>query len=248
MEKTDQFPFFNLPVEIQRIVVGMLRKPELFAFKNVCDQTRRLVLNSNCLVFGQHLDISELKEDSALIVVIRLCRILRKPSFIRSLNLSNTVLGETGARHLASALKQNRSLTHINLRNCNLSKGLNSISTVLGNSLSLKKLDLSHNGFPLEQIWDQIVLDYIGADYNEQAQKAIAKLLKSTSLTDLNLSDCQIIWCVHLSDAIQHNRHLKRLDLRGNKFTKQDRLQIMRLLRGESNSEAAVELLLDITE
>eukprot|EP01114_Cavostelium_apophysatum_P015029 TRINITY_DN4016_c0_g1_i2.p1 TRINITY_DN4016_c0_g1~~TRINITY_DN4016_c0_g1_i2.p1 ORF type:complete len:211 (+),score=29.69 TRINITY_DN4016_c0_g1_i2:80-712(+) len=210
MEKTDQFPFFNLPVEIQRIVVGMLRKPELFAFKNVCDQTRRLVLNSNCLVFGQHLDISELKEDSALIVVIRLCRILRKPSFIRSLNLSSIFCDYA--------------------RNCS------------------QYAYISDNGFPLEQIWDPIVLDHIGADYNEQAQKAIAKLLKSTSLTDLNLSDCQIIWCVHLSDAIQHNRHLKRLDLRGNKFTKQDRLQIMRLLRGESNSEAAVELLLDITE
>ncbi|KAL0143139.1 hypothetical protein V8B55DRAFT_1474661 [Mucor lusitanicus] len=123
---------------------------------------------------------------------------------IKDLDLSgnqlNSMLGP-----LAAVLRNNTSLLHLNLSNCQIShEGLSLLSSALGDNHCLEELDLSMN--PLGHDTDEGILALKNA------------LARNTCLQSLNLSETQLdsSTTIALAEALPENASLCRLDLSKN--------------------------------
>ncbi|KAI8097900.1 uncharacterized protein B0P05DRAFT_522536 [Gilbertella persicaria] len=123
---------------------------------------------------------------------------------LSELDLSGNNLGFMIAP-LASVLRDNTTLLHLNLSNSQISfEGLSVLSNALSENKTLESLDLSRN--PLNQGTDEGILALKSA------------LARNTCLQSLNLSDTQLdsSSAITLAEALPENKSLTRLDLSKN--------------------------------
>ncbi|GAN04490.1 hypothetical protein MAM1_0065d03950 [Mucor ambiguus] len=123
---------------------------------------------------------------------------------IKDLDLSGNQLNSMLAP-IAAVLRNNTSLLHLNLSNCQINhEGLSLLSNALGDNRCLEELDLSMN--PLGHDTDEGILALKNA------------LARNTSLQSLNLSETQLdsSTAIALAEALPENASLCRLDLSKN--------------------------------
>jgi hypothetical protein len=144
-------------------------------------------------------------ESSVTVNRINAClgKILGCPKLVK-LDLSVNNIGDDGAKQIADALKDNRSLKHLCLLDNKIGDdGAKAIADALKDNHSLKTLDLNGN------------------EIDDDGAKSIADALKvnhSLETLDLNGNKIGVEGAKQIADALKDNHSLKTLLLYGNKI------------------------------
>jgi Ran GTPase-activating protein (RanGAP) involved in mRNA processing and transport len=133
-----------------------------------------------------------------------LARVLRENRTLTEIDLSYNQIADVGAQEIAEALSENRTLTKIALSHNQIADvGAQAIADALSKNRTLTEIDLSHN-----QIAD------VGA------QEIADALSKNRTLTEIDLSHNQIadVGAQEIAEALSENRTLPKIDLSHNQI------------------------------
>jgi hypothetical protein len=153
---------------------------------------------------------------------------------LTELNLAENKLGTCGAKLIAAALKENKSIKILNLRENDIQlPGIRAICAALFENSTLESLDLSSNNYLVSQTNERRSCDSIWSSHDEGLLAISQLLIRNNTLTSLSLSQQNVTekmieqfkfyrynhenWGFHLLfDSLRANKTLKYLDLRGN--------------------------------
>ena len=170
-------------------------------------------------VFGSHLTLHTLTLTLRISEahVVALAEALKQNTSLTQLDLSYNDISAQGVAALAEALKHNTSLTQLDLSDNDISdQGAADLAEALKQNTSLTQLDLTDN------------------DISAQGAAELAEALKqNTSLTQLDLSDNDISaqGAVDLAEALKHNTSLTQLDLSDNDISDQGAADLAEALK-----------------
>ena len=237
------------------------------------------VITCNC--FLACLDISDCNLSDLQIGAVALA--LHKTSTLKELNLSyNKIATEETARKIASVIINNVSLKSINLSNCNLQEsGIILIAEALANITSLKSIDISENNITDNStqslaavVGENVLLEQLNlsrcfqynADLNFTTEKGVRNILMPLTMItclkflDLHSSYVNEVASELLPIVIANNKSLSHLDLTDCKLPFMKLITIAKILQSthtlkflslSSNvivNEAAYEIALAISE
>lgn len=150
---------------------------------------------------------------------------------LKELNLAENCIGDVGAYSIACALRANKSLTILNLRETGIQlRGIQHICHALLENCTLESIDLSSNNYIVgydksaESVWCKHDEGLMALSHVLSSNKTLKSLsISQQSLTEMHIiefeqygHDAQNFGFFFLFESLKRNETLTHLDLRGN--------------------------------